>query len=189
MEVTAERGIGDTRRLDIGCGNTITEGFLRADIDERCPNLDFVCPMDAVPVEDGTFEEVRASHCIEHLPIEGAEKALAEWFRILESGGSVWIDTPNLRRNVELYLSPDENGWLRDFNSLTRDEQDRLMFDGWPNKTAWVNFKIFSTDANWNTHYWNADPEFLTLLCKRAGFERVEVLQTDPSLIVRGWKP
>lgn len=174
------------KKLDVGCGNTMTAGFERADIDPMCPDLDFVCDMAAIPVPDGTYDVVRSSHNIEHCSIEAAERALREWFRILKPGGMVWIDTPNIERNLDLYHNAT---WMRDFNTLTAGEQARCSTNGKPDAAKWLNFKVFSTDSTFNTHYWNATPALLTQMCEDAGFERVEVLQTDPSLIVRAWKP
>lgn len=173
------------RRLDIGCGNTIIPGYERADIDPNCPDLDFICPMDAIPVEAETFGVVRASHCIEHLPIDGARKALREWLRVLGPGGVAIIDTPNIDRNVDLYRSGD---WMRDFNTLTPSEQQRCSMNGEPNAALWLNFKCFSTEVLWNVHYFNATPDLLCALCIEAGFASVEVVQTDPSLIVHARK-
>lgn len=52
------------RKLDIGCGNTMTPGYERADINPDYPALDYVCELDAIPVENESFAEVRASHVI-----------------------------------------------------------------------------------------------------------------------------
>lgn len=174
------------RKLDIGCGNTITPGYERADINPDYPALNYICELDTIPVEDESFAEVRASHVIEHVPLERVRSTvLKEWLRVLEPGGSVWIDTPNIERNTRLYLEYD---WLGDFSVLKPEEQERCSLNGVPNAALWLNFKVFSSEHTWNIHYWNADPELLVALCLEAGFERVEVLQEDPSVIVRAWK-
>lgn len=172
-------------KLDIGCGNTITPGYLRADINPKLPALDYICEMDSIPVEDGYFSEVRASHVIEHVPLQRARSALCEWHRVLKPDGFVWIDTPNIERNARLYL---RNDWMRDFRNLKPEEQQALLLDGKPDRTLWLNFKVFSSDDPWNIHYWNADPDLLEHLCRKAGFQRTKVLQRDPSVIVQAWK-
>lgn len=178
-----------SRKLDVGCGNTITPGYERLDIDPRYPALDYLAEIDAVPVEDGTFETVRASHVIEHVPLNRVRQSvLPEWFRICQPGGKVWIDTPNLALNARLYVS-DSDDWLRYFNKLTPGEQAQCSLNGVPNKSMWMNFKTFSSEAIWNVHYWNADPTSLVAYVEEAGFINVRVIQEDPSVIVEGTRP
>ena len=158
-------------------------GYVNADINANLPNIDLVCSLDAIPVADDTYTEIIASHCIEHVPIPTAKKALREWLRVLAPGGAVRIDTPNVHRNVSLYLR-DNDDWLRDYNNLTPAERERLLLNGVPNKTLWLNFKMFSSEHLYDVHYWNADGDLLVDLCKEAGFARAEVTQTEPSLMV-----
>lgn len=175
------------RKLDVGCGSTVTEGYERLDAWPDYDDLDFVCELDAVPVDDGTFERVRASHVIEHVPIDRVRRTvLPEWLRILEPGGTLWVDTPNIERNVRLYSN---GGWEADFARLKPHEQERLMLNGVPNKTMWLTFKVFSTEHALNCHYWGPDPDLLTMLFEEAGFVNVRVVQTEPSVIVEGRKP
>jgi SAM-dependent methyltransferase len=173
------------RKLEIGSGNRPAPGYEHADANPDCPSLDYVCEMDAIPVVDDTFDEVRTVHVIEHIGLPRARRALAEWRRILKPEGLCHIDTPNIERNATLYLN---GGWLKDFNSLLPAERELCSLDGVPDRTLWLNFKVFSTDGAWNTHYWNAAPDLLLAMCREAGFARVQVVQSDPSLIVHAWK-
>lgn len=173
-------------KIDIGCGNTITPGYLRADINPNYPNLDYICELDAIPVEDDSLEEVRATHVIEHVPLERVRSTvLKEWLRVLQPGGFAWIDTPNIERNARLYVG---GNWKDDFDVLTPEQKARCSMNGEPNAALWLNFKVFSSDGNWNLHYWNATPELLVALCIEAGFERAEVVAESPSVIVKAWK-
>jgi predicted SAM-dependent methyltransferase len=172
-------------RINLGSGFNPLNGFDNCDINESCPNLSFVCDLTEIPKEDGYYDEAWSIHTIEHFSIPNAKKALLEWYRILKPGGMLHVDTPNLERNVGLYLHGD---WMRDFNTLLPIEQEALMLNGQPNKTLWVNFKMFSTPTQFDTHFWNADEELLQALCIEAGFARTEVFQRDPSLIVRAYK-
>lgn len=173
-------------KLSIGCGNTRTPGFIHADINADIPDLDLVCEMDDIPVEDDTYSIVLASHCIEHVGRERAKRALVEWLRVLQRGGLLIVDTPNMSRNVGLYHSGD---WMRDFNKLLPAEQEYCSLAGEPNRDLWLNFKLFSSDRAWDTHFWNATPDLLVSMFQEAGFSNVRVKQTEPSLIVEGRKP
>lgn len=169
------------RKLEIGSGFRPRAGYEHAEINPACPDVDYVCGMDDIPAEADTFDEVLSVHSIEHVPIATAKRALAEWYRILKPGGVAVIDTPNIERNVSLYLN---GGWERDFASLTPGEQEYCSLDGVPNRTLWLNFKVFSSDAQWDQHFWNADAALLSRLALEAGFQTVNVAQTEPSLII-----
>lgn len=173
------------KRLNVGSGFNPLPGFENCDINPDCKDLDFVCPLTEIPKEDNTYSEVWSIHSLEHVPMPVAQQALEEWHRILAPGGMAHIDTPNLLRNVRLYLDGD---WMSDFNSLTPSEREFCSLDGVPNKTKWVNFKMFSSHHKWDVHFANYDPELLQEMCKRAGFARTEVYQTEPSLIIRAYK-
>lgn len=175
------------KKLEIGSGTRPTPGYEHCDINAGLPELDFVCSMENIPVEDHTYDEVRTVHVIEHVPIEVGKRALREWHRILKPGGLVHIDTPNFMRNAQLYAA-DNDRWLKDFHSLHPLEKEALSLNGVPNKTLWINFKVFSTANQYDLHYCNYDAELLLLLCREAGFTRATVMQYDPSLIIHAIK-
>lgn len=178
------------RKLNVGSGNTpiIGDGWMNCDINPDCPSLDFVCELDEIPVGSDTFDEIKSTHSIEHIPFARGRKALSEWFRVLKSGGKLMVDTPNLKRNAAWYVS-DSMDWLQDFNTLTKQEKEYVSINGVPNKTLWVNFKMFSSDAKWDVHYCNYDADLLMEFFKAAGFINVRVYALSPSLIVEGYKP
>lgn len=175
------------RKLEIGSGNRPTPGYEHCDINPTLPELDFVCSMENVPVDANTYDEVRTVHVIEHVPIDVGRMALREWYRILKPGGIVHIDTPNFMRNARLYAEDNDN-WLSDFNSLHPLEQVAITINGIPNRTLWINFKVFSTANQFDLHYCNYDAELLIHLCREAGFAHTKVMQYSPSLIVHARK-
>lgn len=175
----------NTRILNVGSGNRPMPGADNCDINPDCPALTFICPMDDIPTPTNTYDELWSIHSIEHIPFHDVDETLREWLRVLKPGGWASIDTPNIERNIRLYHT---GRWGEDFDSLTPDEQERLKIDGVPNKTLWLNFKVFSSAAKWDAHYWNADPDLLVTCVLRAGFSRADVTQTEPSLIVKAYK-
>jgi predicted SAM-dependent methyltransferase len=181
------------KKLEVGSGTRPTEGYDHADCNASLPHLEYVCDMDDLhPIADDSYDEVRTVHVIEHVPVHRARRALAEWYRVLRSGGLCHVDTPNLERTAKWYaqgVAGESDNWMRDFASLTDEEQDRLLVEGRPNITLWANFKMFSSDAQYDVHYWNADQWLLAQMFREAGFTDVKVIQTDPSLIVTGRKP
>lgn len=76
-------------KLNIGAGRTPIEGFT---------NLDRQTGTEAYPLpqyEDGSVDEIRASHILEHFAFEEVPKVLTEWVRVLKPGGRIRIAVPN----------------------------------------------------------------------------------------------
>lgn len=81
-------------RVDIGCGKTTPEGW------EGVDSLDFGQKWmhdvrDGLPFKDGTVDEVRSSHFVEHLT--GAERVafFNELYRVMKPNATALIITPN----------------------------------------------------------------------------------------------
>lgn len=79
-------------RLNLGCGQGISDEFVNVDI-VPLPGVDIVADLDEKwPWEDGTVEYVLASHVFEH--VERPDHFMAEAFRVLEDGGVLDIRVP-----------------------------------------------------------------------------------------------
>jgi SAM-dependent methyltransferase len=60
--------------------------------EHRYGELDYVCDITAIPVEDGTFDHIICTEVLEHLP-EPID-ALREFGRILKPGGQLMLTAP-----------------------------------------------------------------------------------------------
>jgi predicted SAM-dependent methyltransferase len=113
-----------TRRLHIG-GTAKCEGWevLNAN---PAPYVDFVCNAnDLSRFEDDTFEQLYASHVVEHLDyIDELHKTLKEWNRVLVPGGVVYISVPDMDILASLFLQKDQ------FSIDERFFVMRMMFGG-----------------------------------------------------------
>ncbi|MBE9035245.1 class I SAM-dependent methyltransferase [aff. Roholtiella sp. LEGE 12411] len=92
------------RKLNLGCGFDIRSGYLNVDFQDF-HNPDLVADirkLDILP--SGFYEEVIAQDCLEHFPRCDTEPALAEWSRLLKSGGILKLRVPNLIGLLELFL-------------------------------------------------------------------------------------
>jgi SAM-dependent methyltransferase len=174
------------RKLQVGSGNTPWAGFEHLDINCNSPDLQYCCDFMSIPIESETFVEINASHCIEHVTFVQARKALREWYRLLRPGGLLVVDTPNLMRNVLAYI---DGTWTVDYHTLQESEQRLCEFDGYADPDLWFSFKAFSTDANWNRHLWAGSYGLLAKTLIAEGYDRVRLIQSDPSLIVHGRRP
>ena len=87
--------MSDPIRLDLGCGKNKAQGYVGVD-SLPFENVDVVCDLAAGrwPWDDGTVDEVRCSHFVEHLKPDERVHFANECFRILKPGGKVQIIVP-----------------------------------------------------------------------------------------------
>jgi predicted SAM-dependent methyltransferase len=96
-----------TRRLHIG-GQTKSEGWevLNAN---AAPYVDHVGNAnDLSRFADNTFDEIYASHVVEHLDYIGElQNTLKEWHRVLTPGGRFFVSVPDLDVLAKLFLDSE----------------------------------------------------------------------------------
>jgi SAM-dependent methyltransferase len=91
-----------TRVLDAGCGEgvLVDEYMGRLQIEGIDPNYssDRVRSgsLTALPYPDATFDRALCLDVLEHLTFEEQPQALAELYRVLKPGGSLFVSVPNL---------------------------------------------------------------------------------------------
>ena len=83
-------------RLNIGSGDKPLEGW---------DNIDRADGREAYPLDvaDGTVDEIRASHVLEHFGHKDTGSVLADWWRALRPGGRIRIAVPDMDRIVDAY--------------------------------------------------------------------------------------
>lgn len=87
-------------KLDIGCGKNKKEGFIGVDQYDM-EGVDIVTDVanDTWEWEDGSVEEIHASHFLEHLTAKQRVHFMNEAYRVLQDGGKVTIITPHWASN------------------------------------------------------------------------------------------
>jgi FkbM family methyltransferase len=85
-------------KLNLGSGSSPIEGYHNLDI-KTC---DEIYPL---PVDDGTVDEVRASHVLEHFPHGQVADVVKEWARVLKPGGRLKIAVPDFDWIVKAYTN------------------------------------------------------------------------------------
>lgn len=91
MNATLEAPADGLIRLNIGAGDTVIPGFTA--IDRKLGTEAFPLAYD-----DGSVEEIRCVHMLEHLSFAEVLKALEEWRRVLRVGGRLRISVPDVRK-------------------------------------------------------------------------------------------
>jgi len=94
-------------RIHFGAGRHILPGYFNADAVQH-PNaerpLDMVYEMrfdgailvQPMPLDDGCAEELFAAHVIEHFARYEVDAVIGEWKRLLQPGGRLILELPNL---------------------------------------------------------------------------------------------
>jgi SAM-dependent methyltransferase len=94
------------RKLQLGTGTNVLEGWFNTDVAPASPNVFFVDSTRPLPFDDVTFHYVMSEHHIEHLTHAEGLSALRECHRILKPGGTLRIATPDLKVLLGLYSTP-----------------------------------------------------------------------------------
>jgi hypothetical protein len=102
-----ELSLGTGLRLNLGCGHLPREGFINVDMREL-PGVDVVAPVDDLPFDPGTLEEIHSAHLLEHFPHEQlVRRLLPYWFSMLRPGGTFRAVVPDGVGMVEGFVTKE----------------------------------------------------------------------------------
>ncbi|MFK7960960.1 MAG: class I SAM-dependent methyltransferase [Phycisphaerales bacterium] len=102
-------GAGDCRYKPVFEGRAYESSDFASVPGKRYAELDHICDITAIPVEDGRYQGVLCSQVLAHVPDPVA--AARELARVLAPGGELWLSAP-------LYFQPNEPPY--DFHRFTR---------------------------------------------------------------------
>lgn len=122
---------------------------------------EILCDAKAIPLPDGCAAELMAIHVFEHFYRWEVEAVLAEWRRLLQTGGRLILELPNLVKCCENYLSGRMRGG-KDPDQLAR----------------WGIYGDPRTGDRFMCHPWGWSPEELESLLRANGFTSVKHVQT-----------
>ncbi len=113
---------------------------------------------DLTKFKDNTFEALYSSHVLEHFSYHlELPQVLAEWYRVIKPGGTVYASVPNLDILCELFLNKTE------LSSDDRFLVMRMMYGG-------------QIDA-YDFHKIGYDPEILAHFLGKAGFKNIRKVE------------
>lgn len=136
-------------RLDIGSSHLrVRPDYTTVDL--YAPEADVKADMGDLPFEDGSVDEIWASHCLEHVGRERVPAVLREWFRVLAPGRPAIILVPNLDYAARFWLHGDDPAKALDMFFGHQQEPGETHLTGW-------------------------NPALLREDCLAAGFEVVEM--------------
>ena len=159
------------KKLNIGCGNHILEGWVNADLyyeDDRVVKYDIL----NMPEEwTDYFDEVLCQHVLEHFGRMEAQKALLNLWRVTKTGGKCVIVVPDLDYCCEIFFSSKDHTVLKEWGfRMLFGSQD---YEGDMHKTGFtlehikklVNGIGFGID--YQTYCWSADQKSILIQCRK----------------------
>jgi len=150
------------RKLQLGSGPKVLDGWLNTDCRLGFPSKGFLDVTQRFPMEDETFDYAFSEHLIEHLTYLQGLAMLRECHRVLKPGGTIRVACPDLRIIVGL-CAPEKTEAQRCYI--------KSMVDAWlPDIGAYSEaFVINNAVRNWG-HKFLYDEETLTAALSSAGF-------------------
>jgi SAM-dependent methyltransferase len=129
------------RRLNLGCGTDIREGWVNLDI-AALPGVDVVHDINILPLpfSDGSFDEILCNDILEHVDLA---PVLKECHRILSPGGRMRIEVPHYTSNNN-YVDPTHRNRfsVKTFRFFARD-----TFEGSRRGSYYFDFSFSSVAA------------------------------------------
>lgn len=162
----------EIRKLHIGCGLNLLNGWLNTDILNKANNRN-VMYMDAgspFPIPNQSFNYIFSEHLFEHLTYEQAKNMLNECYRILKPNGIVRIATPDIKFLIDLYLNPQKeiNKSYIEFDSKRSGLPPHPIFVINHFHTAWGHKIIY-------------DSESLIMMLESSGFKNIHQCEIGKS--------
>lgn len=154
--------------VHFGAGPTNLKGFINTDI--LCNDF-HVNITKKLPFKDGSIAYVYHSHLIEHIYNREAKKFLTECHRIMKKGGVMRIATPDYRRLAMAAYTDNKDLKLLKEHHIVKSREKSFTPSNYLNEFTHMMFG----------HKFVYDYEYLSYLCKEAGFLRVYEVKINES--------
>lgn len=115
--------------------------------------MDLVCDARQIPLPDSCATEVMALHVIEHFYRWEAPAVLAEWRRLLEPGGLLILELPDLAKACR---------------NLLAGKGDQMAM--------WPLYGDPGPRDPYNCHKWGYTPKTMAALLGECGFGKIKML-------------
>jgi predicted SAM-dependent methyltransferase len=154
------------RKLHIGCGYHIIDGWLNSDYQAVPKDILQLDATKTFPIPDNEFDYIFSEHMIEHISQPQGTWMLSECFRILRKHGTIRVSTPNLPFVLDLYQSHKTD---------LQKQYIKLSVDNFIDEETYGNdesFVINNLFRAWG-HQFIYDEQTLRTSLEKAGFEQI----------------
>jgi hypothetical protein len=171
----------NTPKLQLGAGANKLPGWFNTDYFVR-EDIYFLDATKKFPFNDNSFQWVFSEHHIEHISYKQANFMLNELFRVMQPGGYLRIDTPDLKKYAANYVDDTVNA------ALTKQHAHDWIYGGFAYASNYVPVNNY-----YNAHFLNDiflnyehrfiyDFEALKILLEKAGFTNIIQLSAADNL-------
>ena len=115
------------KMLNIGCGHRFHKDWVNIDIDPASLEVKKVNILQGLPYPDNSFDVVYHSNVLEHLPKQKGAEMISECFRVLNPGGILRINVPDLEKICREYLLNMEKAILG--NEIAAHNYDWMLIE------------------------------------------------------------
>jgi predicted SAM-dependent methyltransferase len=162
--IAAYLRVHEVAMLQLGSGPHLLPGWLNTDVEPWLEGHVYLDAAKPFPLPDRAFDFIFTEHMIEHVTYQEGAAMLGECYRVLKSGGTLRVATPNLQGLVALF-SPAKTDLQRQYV----DRMSRLYF---PAATPHECLALNGMFYNWG-HRFIYDPSTLHRLLESVGFRQV----------------
>jgi SAM-dependent methyltransferase len=159
----------DVRRLRLGAGRHLDEGWLSADLVPLTKDTIYLDATRPLPMPDASFDFILCEHMIEHISLRDARSLLVECRRVLRRGGVLRLVTPNLDRLLDMTWAPIPDEPSQFYISTMNSELPEIPAGDTDNPVYVLNRVMH----DWG-HQFLYNQRTLTTLLLDAGFSNVE---------------
>lgn len=96
------------KNIYMGCGLDIREGFIHCDI-RKFDHVDIVCKAWELSNYMMEVDHIYSRHMLEHLTNYEADRALRDWFKSLQTGGTIRVVVPDMDFHCRQWLDSEWN--------------------------------------------------------------------------------
>jgi len=158
-------------RLNIGCGDRPTEGWVNFDLISR-PKVDYWDCRKGLPFRDGAVSAIFTEHVVEHLEYgDEVEKFLRECLRCLGPSGVLRIVVPDAGVYLKLYCT---GAWNEIMTRRPLIQEGDHYRDFWLGQHYFTKMEFINALFRQNgEHRYAYDAETLIRLLEQVGFATV----------------
>lgn len=160
------------KKLHIGAQHQHLEGWLNVDIEPYGDRGVFMDATQTFPFDNNSFDYVFSEHMIEHISFDEGVFMVKECYRILKTGGTIRISTPDLNFLIDLYQS-QENKLYQEYMQFSQERH-------FAQRPALRSVLINNFVRDWG-HQFIYDYESLEFVLTKAGFQEITLQQVGES--------
>jgi predicted SAM-dependent methyltransferase len=93
-------------RVNLGCGHIPIDDYVNTDA-RPLPGVDVVAEVGKLPFDEGSLDEVRSAHLLEHFPGPRLEHLIRYWYSLLRPGGTFLAVVPDAESMIRAFVTGD----------------------------------------------------------------------------------